>query len=140
MNPNSHELSPEIPEESTLLRLIEAARIAQQRAHAPYSGYHVGAALLGEDGRIYAGCNMENASYGLTICAERIAMGSAVSAGVRRPVAIAVITKDGGSPCGACRQVLAEFNTAMTVAIASLDSDKVRVTTVAALLPDHFEL
>lgn len=91
--------------------LVEAAWNARQRAYAPYSNFAVGAALLAADGRIFGGCNVENLSYGLTNCAERVAIGAAVAAGVRDFVAVAVVADTGVpiSPCGACRQVLAEF-------------------------------
>jgi cytidine deaminase len=91
--------------------LVEAAWNARQTAYAPYSNFAVGAALLAADGRIFGGCNVENLSYGLTNCAERVAIGAAVAAGVREFVAVAVVADTGVpiSPCGACRQVLAEF-------------------------------
>src|SRR5688500_4090101 len=89
--------------------LCRVAIDAMQQAYAPYSHYAVGAALFTQGGRIFAGSNVENASYGLTMCAERIAVGKAVSEGERKLQAVAVATRDGGSPCGACRQVLAEF-------------------------------
>jgi cytidine deaminase len=91
--------------------LLEVAWEARERAHAPYSKFHVGAALLAADGRIFPGCNVENLSYGLTNCAERVAIGSAISAGARQFLAIAVVadTRVPISPCGACRQVLVEF-------------------------------
>ncbi len=91
--------------------LLQAAWKAREMAYAPYSNFKVGAALLSPDGRIFIGCNVENISYGLTICAERVAIGSAVAEGVRKFLAVAVVadTEVPISPCGACRQVLAEF-------------------------------
>jgi cytidine deaminase len=98
--------------------LVLAARAVQQRAYAPYSKYPVGAALEAEDGTVYVGCNVENASYGLTICAERAALCAAVSAGARR-FRRAVVVSDSdppAAPCGACRQALAEFGRDFEVA------------------------
>ena len=91
--------------------LVQAAWDARENAYSPYSNFQVGAALLAEDGRVFTGCNVENISYGLTNCAERVAIGAAVAAGVRRFLAVAVVadTTVPISPCGACRQVLAEF-------------------------------
>lgn len=89
--------------------LVRAALKARERAYAPYSGYRVGAAALGEDGTVYEGCNVENVSYPACLCAERVAIGTMVAAGCRRFDALAVATKDGGTPCGVCLQVLAEF-------------------------------
>jgi len=89
--------------------MIHRAQEVRQRAHAPYSGYKVGAALLGASGKIYAACNVENASYGLSVCAERNAFYKAISEGERDFHAIAVVTENGAPPCGACLQVMAEF-------------------------------
>jgi cytidine deaminase len=108
-------------------------------AHVPYSNYHVGAALLASSGNVYGGCNVENASYGISICAERTAYVKAVSEGERTFEAIAVVTKDGGSPCGACRQFMAEFGLDTTV-ILSDEKGAYRVTSVRELLPDAFVL
>ncbi|MEO0017847.1 MAG: hypothetical protein RLZZ522_1130 [Verrucomicrobiota bacterium] len=91
--------------------LVAAAWQAREHAYAPYSKFRVGAAVLAPDGRVFVGCNVENLSYGLTQCAERVAIGTAVAAGARDLVAVAVVADTGVpiSPCGACRQVLAEF-------------------------------
>lgn len=119
--------------------LERAATEARSRAYAPYSRYAVGAALLGEDGRVFVGANVENASYPLCLCAERSAIATAVSAGVRSFRAIVVAT--GGAraaaPCGACRQVLAEFPPSFTVRCISDGGDRFE-TSVAELLPHAF--
>jgi cytidine deaminase len=119
-------------------RLLEAARQVRESAHAPYSGFCVGAALLVEDGRVFVGCNVENASYGLGVCAERNAVAAAIAAGVRDFRAIAVVTDADppASPCGACRQVLAEFGD-FEVLIADLTGLRDR-TWVLDLLPRAF--
>ncbi len=90
-------------------RIVEAAVSARANAYAPYSVYHVGAAALTSDGEVFDGCNVENASFGLTMCAERNAVGKMVSAGKRKLVAMAVATKDGQRPCGMCLQTMWEF-------------------------------
>ena len=117
--------------------LIRRAIEARERAYAPYSGYAVGAALLGKSGRVYTGCNVENAVYPLGICAERVAVFKAVSEGELEFVAIAVATDNGGSPCGSCRQVLREFGAGIVVLIADT-AGAFRETTIEALLPDSF--
>lgn len=119
-------------------QLIAAAREARQWAYAPYSNYAVGAALLSKSGRIYEGVNVENAVYPMTICAERVAVFKAVSEGERDFAAIAVVTRNGGSPCGACRQVLAEFGMDTLVLIADESGRLVREATVKELLPGAF--
>lgn len=118
-------------------RLIEAAREAQSKAYAPYSNYQVGAALLTRDGRIFSGCNVENAVYSAGVCAERVAIAKAVSEGCREFVKIVVVTRNGGSPCGICRQVMFEFAPDMQVIIADLEKI-LQTTTVRDLLPAGF--
>jgi cytidine deaminase len=119
-------------------KLIDAARAAQLRAYAPYSNFQVGAALEGDDGTIYTGCNVENASYGLTICAERAAICAAVAAGMRR-FRRAVVVSDvdpPAAPCGACRQVLAEFS--KDLRIDGIGPGGTVSWTIAQLLPAAF--
>ncbi len=117
--------------------LITAACEIRQRAYAPYSNYPVGAAILAEDGRVFTGVNVENASYGLSNCAERTAVFKMVSEGVSRFLAVAICTDNGGSPCGACRQVLTEFAGDVPVWLSDGDGN-VHETTLYTLLPDHF--
>lgn len=117
--------------------LIRRAIEAREHAYAPYSGYGVGAALLGASGQVYTGCNVENAVYPLSMCAERTAVFKAISEGERAFVAIAVATENGGAPCGSCRQVLREFDEALPVLIADT-TGHYRQTTVGELLPDSF--
>ena len=117
--------------------LIELAIQARKKAYTPYSHYKVGAALLGKSGKVYLGCNVENASYGLTCCAERTAVFKAVSEGETEFEAIAVVTKNGGSPCGACRQVLSEFAPDLVVYIADKSSN-IKETSIKKLLPAAF--
>lgn len=119
--------------------LVDRARAAAQFAYIPYSGYPVGAALRATDGTVYGGCNVENAAYSPTICAERTALVKAVSEGRREFDAIAVVTRDGGTPCGVCRQVLAEFAPDLRVIIADLDGQVHLDTTLRELLPYSFD-
>jgi cytidine deaminase len=118
-------------------KLVAQAREARQRAYAPYSGYTVGAALLTKSGRIYTGCNVENAVYPLCTCAERVAVVKAVSEGEKAFEALAVATENGGAPCGSCRQTMREFGEDIVVLIADA-TGAYRETTVAELLPDSF--
>ena len=118
-------------------RLIELATQAREHAYAPYSRFAVGAALLTKSGRVYTGCNVENASFGMTICAERVAVFKAVCAGEREFVSIAVVSSSGASPCGACRQVLREFGADLRVIMAAVDGAR-RETDLATLFPDSF--
>lgn len=124
-------------DQATIARLVDVARLARQAAYAPYSHFAVGAALLTRSGRVVTGCNIENASFGLTVCAERVAIWKAVSEGEADFEAIAVVTSIDGSPCGACRQVMAEFALDMPVIIADLQQVH-RIATVAELLPGAF--
>ena len=117
--------------------LVAQAVAARQLAYAPYSNYLVGAAVLAEDGTVILGCNVENASYPATICAERVALTAAIAQGKRKLTAIAVATRDGGSPCGICRQVMAELGLEMKVYISD-EKGAFRSTTVRELLPDSF--
>jgi cytidine deaminase len=120
-------------------QLIAAAVQARQHAYAPYSEYQVGAAVLTKSGRIFAGCNVENASYGLTLCAERVAIASAVAAGEREFVALAVATAGGATPCGACRQFAAEFAPAMPVLLIDAAKPQAAIeVSLSDLLPGQF--
>ncbi|HWI61779.1 MAG TPA: cytidine deaminase [Symbiobacteriaceae bacterium] len=120
--------------------LIELARQAREKAYVPYSHFPVGAALLTDDGKLYTGCNIENASYGLANCAERTAIFKAVSEGHHRIAVIAVIADTEGpvSPCGACRQVMSEFGAGARVILANTKGT-VQVTSVQELLPGAFQ-
>ncbi len=117
--------------------LIARAREARRRAYAPYSHFAVGAALLGKSGKTYEGVNVENASYPLTVCAERTAVFKAVSEGEREFEALAIVNASGGSPCGACRQVLSEFGLDILVIAADTHGNYVEKT-VAEWLPGAF--
>ena len=134
------------PRPGALEPVLEAARAARANAYAPYSHYRVGAALLTRRGRIYAGCNVENATYGATSCAERSAVTAMVTAGDRAPIVCVVVTAGPtpGAPCGICRQVLAEFARDMKLLLVAED-DRGRVVArktarLAALLPQAFRL
>jgi len=120
-------------------KLINAALAARERAYAPYSKFRVGAAILTREGRYYTGCNVENVSYGLSCCAERVAIFKAVSNGERdfQAIAITAGTEDFCAPCGACRQVLAEFGPHIDVYMAN-EVGEYRLKTVAELLPEAF--
>jgi cytidine deaminase len=120
--------------------LVALARKARQQAYAPYSEFEVGAALLGRSGRVYTGCNVENAAYPLCTCAERTAVVKAVSEGEQEFEAIAVVTSSGAMPCGACRQILREFSDPegeLRVLVADT-AGHVRSYTIADLLPESF--
>jgi cytidine deaminase len=119
-------------------KLIQKAIEAQEFSYSPYSNYVVGAALLGKSGKIFIGANVENAVYPLGLCAERAAVFGAVSRGEKEFEAIAVVTRDGGTPCGACRQVLAEFGLDIQVLIADSSGALKQETTVEELLPFSF--
>lgn len=119
---------------------MAAATTYRERAYAPYSRFPVGAALLMSDGSISGGCNVENASYGIAICAERVAMAHAVFAGKRRPVALAVAGREGVfcAPCGACRQFLAEFNPELEIFL--MKEGRLILFNLGDLLPHCFTL
>lgn len=122
-------------------KLINAAKVFRERAYAPYSNFRVGAALLSKGYRIYKGCNIENASYGLSICAERVALFNAISNGECQFVAIAIFadSKEFCSPCGACRQVLKEFGDDIEVFMVN-GKGEYRVQRITDLLPEAFKL
>ncbi len=118
--------------------LVQRARAVMANAYAPYSRFHVGAAIEADDGSVHIGCNVENASYGLTICAERMAVGAAVAAGKRKLVRVAVASavEPPATPCGACRQLLAEFGLDLEIIAAGPKSE--RRWTLRELLPEAF--
>ena len=119
--------------------LIQAALAARQQAYAPYSKFQVGAALRSRTGQVFTGCNVENASYGLTICAERAAVTAAVAAGCREFDALALALSGGGTPCGACRQVLAEFCPDLPILLIDADNpQRIAEVRLAELLPGRF--
>ena len=119
-------------------RLIGAAMEARSNCYCPYSSFLVSAALLGESGKVYTGVNVENASYGLTICAERVAIGSAIAAGERKFTKLVIVVKGGGSPCGACRQVLNEFAPDLLIIMADELGEVVSQIRLSELLPRAF--
>ena len=119
--------------------LYQKALEARNKAYAPYSHFPVGAAVCTRSGQIYTGCNIENASYGLTVCAERVAAWKAVSAGERELLRLALVTSDGSTPCGACRQVLQEFAPGLEILLADT-SGNARIVNLDTLLPDAFIL
>lgn len=122
-------------------RLLNVAQQARRHAYAPYSKFRVGAALLTATGKVFTGVNVENASYGLTICAERVALGNAVAAGHRRFTALAVVAPaPAGTPCGACRQVLAEFGDCIVIAADARNTRHVQTYQLRELLPRAFGL
>lgn len=120
-------------------KLINAARLAQKNSYSPYSKYEVGAAILTEDDVIISGCNVESSSYGLTCCAERVAIYSAVAQGHNKFKALAVFTENGGTPCGACRQVIWDICGDIPIYIAGKNGG-IEETTSKALLPKAFKL
>lgn len=123
-------------------QLVEEAKAVRENAYAPYSRYRVGAAIVTKSGSLYVGCNVENSTFGATICAERSAVVQMIANGESEPVACAVVTEDGGSPCGICRQVLAEFAADMPIVMVGLDSpdgESGKVVQLAELLPIAFK-
>ncbi len=119
--------------------LVDAARQTRERAYAPYSHYAVGAAVMSQSGKIYSGCNVENASYPVGLCAERVAIFKAASEGERELIALAVVTSNLGSPCGACRQVFSEFaGDDAVIVLAAEQGDERKRFTLKELLPDRF--
>lgn len=118
--------------------LVDLANEARRRAYVPYSNYPVGAALRTKSGRLYTGVNVENAAYPQTMCAERVAIFKAVSDGETEFEVIAVVTNNGGSPCGGCRQVMAEFGLETVVLLANGEGKLKKETTVNELLPEAF--
>ncbi len=129
-------------ESNEIFQLCQIAIAARTNAYAPYSKFPVGAAVLCSGGKTYSGCNIENASFGLTICAERVALFNAVSDGAKKPIAIALATAGGHNPCGACRQVMAEFSTDLRVFVGNTDlpDEPFEEVSLQALLPGTFRL
>lgn len=119
-------------------QLIQLALEARNNAYAPYSQFRVGAALLAHNGEVFTGCNVENASYGLTVCAERTAVFKAIAAGVSHFTSIAISLTGGGAPCGACRQVLNEFAPKLAIYLGDETGKLVQETSLDILLPNAF--
>lgn len=126
----------------TYEEMIKLAKEASNRAYAPYSNFPVGACVLTENDKIYKGCNFENSSYGLAICAERNAVGSAIADGERKIKAVAIYSPrmDNCTPCGACRQVLSEFASAQGLDVIVQMGDGIKVYNLNELLPETFKL
>ena len=124
--------------EKSKQQLVQSAIEARKRAYVPYSHYPVGAALLSKSGVIYQGANIENAAYPVTICAERVAIFKAISEGDMELEAIAVVTKNGGAPCGSCRQVMAEFNPEMKIIVADETGEISLEKQLKEILPGYF--
>ncbi|GAB4489058.1 MAG: cytidine deaminase [Anaerolineales bacterium] len=120
------------------LTLIQSANAVRRNAYAPYSHYRVGAALRAKSGRVYTGVNVENAAYPTTMCAERVALFKAISEGEREFESLALVTENGGSPCGACRQALSEFGLELRVLIADGAETLLQEISLSALLPEAF--
>jgi cytidine deaminase len=125
-------------DQTTKLTLLKKAAEARLLAYAPYSHYPVGAALLSANGKIFTGVNIENAAYPTGICAERVAVFKGVSEGEKSFTAVAVVTANGGTPCGSCRQVLSEFSDDMLVIIGDGEGNYLRETMLSYLLPEAF--
>ncbi len=138
-------LTPENITDEHVAQLCQAAAKFRENAYAPFSHFYVGSAVLTSDGSIYGGANVENSSYGLTICAERVAACSAVADGSVHPktspiIAVAVIAEGGAAPCGACRQFLNELGPEAIIFLAAPDSNEVQQLSLADLLPMSFRL
>ncbi|MCC6040984.1 MAG: cytidine deaminase [Desulfurococcaceae archaeon] len=128
--------------EGAYWKLVEKASSILQNSYAPYSNIHVASAVLCENGEVYVGVNVENASYGLTICAERAAIASMITSGCRKPLVVAVVsdTEKPIPPCGACRQVIAEFNPNATLVMYSLKSGEMIIKSLSELFPHPFRI
>lgn len=118
--------------------LVQAAINASKHAHAPYSNYYVGAAIVSKNGKVFTGCNVENAAYPSGICAERVAIFKAVSEGEKDFSLLAIVTKNGGMPCGACRQVMSEFSNNLPIIVSNEKGEITQETTLDILLPHSF--